>query len=238
MQALRGTTPYEAWTGKKPQVAHFREFGSDVWILNEDKSKSKFDLHANKHIFVRFNDSARLVKYYKSKTHHVLKSWNTKFNNLNEEPIEVPVLDPPRSNPIEDNNNNNAPIMGEEEPENENDSHSLISTPDSPEPESLPTCWMNTCSKQYNYWELNNPNRDIEFPHIGNFIAVMLIIPTSTKLEINVEVQHIMNSMVTGNDLPFDFPQSLKEAKESPEWPEWEKAIQSELNMLCEKGTW
>ena len=46
--ALRGMTPYEAWTRKKPQVAHFREFGSDIWILNEDKSKSKFDLHANK----------------------------------------------------------------------------------------------------------------------------------------------------------------------------------------------
>ena len=88
---------------------------------------------------------------------------------------------------------------------------------------------------------MNNPDRDIEFPHVGNFIAVMLIdqkIPTSTKLEINGEVQHIMDSMVTGNDSPFDFPQSLKEAKESLEWPEWEKAIQSELNMLCEKGTW
>jgi len=46
--ALRGMTPYEAWTRKKPQVAHFQEFRSDVWILDEDKSKSKFDLHANK----------------------------------------------------------------------------------------------------------------------------------------------------------------------------------------------
>ncbi len=161
-------TPYEAWTGKKPQVAHFREFGSDVWILDEDKSKSKFDPHANKYIFVGFNDSARLVKYYKSKTCNVLKSQNTKFNNLNEELIEVPILDPPRSNSIEDDksdkNKNNAPIKGEEEPENENDSHSLISTPDSPSPlpsldtsldnntpspspESLPMHWMNTHSK-------------------------------------------------------------------------------------------
>src|SRR5260370_7379584 len=68
MQALRGTTPYEAWTGKKPQVAHFREFGSDIWILDEDKSKSKFDLHANKYIFFVFNYSVSSVKYSKSKT--------------------------------------------------------------------------------------------------------------------------------------------------------------------------
>src|SRR5260370_28147011 len=65
MQALRGMTPYEAWTRKKPQVMHFQEFGSDVWILDEDKSK--FDPHANKHIFVGFNDSTRSVKYYKSR---------------------------------------------------------------------------------------------------------------------------------------------------------------------------
>src|SRR5260370_41023531 len=63
-------------------------------------------------------------------------------------------------------------------------------------------------------------------------------IPTSTKLEINAEVQHIMNSMVTSNDSPFDFPQSLKETKELLEWLEWEKAIQSELNMLCKKRNW
>src|SRR5260370_3810380 len=129
MWALRGMTPYEAWTRKKPQVAHFREFGSDIWILNEDKSKSKFDLCANKYIFVRFNDSARLVKYYKSKTCNILESQNAKFNNLNEEPIEVPILDPPRSNSIEDDksdkNKNNAPIEGKEELENENNSHSL-----------------------------------------------------------------------------------------------------------------
>src|SRR6266436_6182710 len=75
----------------------------------------------------------------------------------------------------------------------------------------------------------------------ANFIATMLIdqeIPASTKLAIDMEVQQAMNTMVNGNDSPFDFPQSLKEAKELPEWPEWEKAIQSKLNMLCEKGTW
>src|SRR5258707_320443 len=118
-QALKGITPYEAWTGKKPRVAHFQEFGTDVWILDEDKSKSKFDPRTNKHIFVGFNDSVRSVKYYKIRTCNILESRNAKFNT-DDDQIEVP----------------------------------------------------------------------------------------------------------------------LKEAKESPEWHEWEKAIQSELNMLHEKGTW
>jgi hypothetical protein len=31
---------------------------------------------------------------------------------------------------------------------------------------------------------------------------------------------------------------TFDQAKRSAEWPEWEKAIQSELAQLCEKGTW
>ena len=31
---------------------------------------------------------------------------------------------------------------------------------------------------------------------------------------------------------------SLKDAKNSPDWPEWEIAIQVELDLLKEKGTW
>jgi hypothetical protein len=31
---------------------------------------------------------------------------------------------------------------------------------------------------------------------------------------------------------------TFEQAKRSAEWPEWEKAIQSELAQLCEKGTW
>jgi hypothetical protein len=31
---------------------------------------------------------------------------------------------------------------------------------------------------------------------------------------------------------------TFEQAKQSAEWPKWEKAIQSELAQLCEKGTW
>src|SRR5258708_1946139 len=254
-QALKGITPYEAWTRKKPQVTHFQEFGTNVWILDEDKSKSKFDPCANKHIFVGFNDSARSVKYYKIRTHNILKSRNTKFNT-DDEQIGVPIQDLPRSNSNgEENVENTATTKGEEELED--NFCSITPTPNSPnsvmpsldttlitpslEPKSLPTHQMNTHGNRYNYRELNDPYRDIDSMDTTNFIAAMLIdqeIPASTKLAIDMEVQQVMNTMVNGNDSLFDFPQSLKEAKELPEWPKWEKAIQSELNMLHKKGTW
>ena len=41
MRALDGTTPFEAWTGKKPSVAHLYEFRCDIWVLDESKTRSK-----------------------------------------------------------------------------------------------------------------------------------------------------------------------------------------------------
>ncbi len=129
-QALKGITPYEAWTRKKPQVTHFQEFGTNVWILDEDKSKSKFDPHANKHIFVGFNDSARSVKYYKIRTRNILESRNAKFNT-DDEQIGVPIQDLPRSNSNgEENVENTATTEGEEELED--NFCSITPTPNSP----------------------------------------------------------------------------------------------------------
>src|SRR5260221_3809029 len=162
---------------------------------------------------------------------------------MDDEQIEVPIQDLPRSNSNwEENVKNTATTEGEEELED--DFRSITPTPNSPnsvtpsldttlitpsrEPESLPTRQMNTCGNRYNYRELNDPYRDTDSMDTANLIAAMVIdqeIPASTKLAIDMEVQQAMNTMVNGNDSPFDFPQSLKEAKELLEWPEWEKAI-------------
>jgi transposase InsO family protein len=39
--ALDGMTPYEGWNGKKQDVLHLREFGCNVWVLDETKNLSK-----------------------------------------------------------------------------------------------------------------------------------------------------------------------------------------------------
>ena len=40
-------------------------------------------------------------------------------------------------------------------------------------------------------------------------------------------------AVIAGDEL-----MSLKDTKNSPDWPEWVIAIQAELNLLKEKGTW
>ena len=67
-RALKGMTPYEAWSGIKPDVSHLREFGSEVWILDEDKNRSKLAPKSKKIIFTGFEDGPKAVRYYDTAT--------------------------------------------------------------------------------------------------------------------------------------------------------------------------
>ena len=93
-KALKGKTPYEAWTGKKPDVSHFREFGSDVWILDEDKNRSKLAPKSKKMVFVGFMEGSKAVRYWDKKMRNIKVSRNFAFNE-NEELRELEVREVP-----------------------------------------------------------------------------------------------------------------------------------------------
>jgi len=80
-----GMTPLEAWSGTKPDVSHLREFGCDVWILDEDKNRSKLAPKSKKMIFTGFEDGPKAVRYYDAATRKIKVSQNFAFNK-NEEP--------------------------------------------------------------------------------------------------------------------------------------------------------
>ena len=84
-RALAGMTPYEAWTGEKPGVDHFREFGCDVWVFDEDKTRSKLAPKSKKMVFVGFANGSKAVRYYDKTTRKIKVSRNVVFNE-NEEP--------------------------------------------------------------------------------------------------------------------------------------------------------
>ena len=92
--ALKGSTPYEAWHGHKPNVLHLREFGCNIWILNESKNCSKLHLRSHKMIFVGFDNGAKCIRYYDKATQHVKRSQNFKFNE-NEEPWDLEIVEVP-----------------------------------------------------------------------------------------------------------------------------------------------
>ena len=60
-QALESQMPYKAETGRKPNVRHLREFGCDIWILDESINRLKLDPRSKKMIFVGFMDGSKAV---------------------------------------------------------------------------------------------------------------------------------------------------------------------------------
>jgi hypothetical protein len=56
--------PHEASTGKKPDVLHFREFGCDVWVLNQGEKGSKLAPKSQKMKFMGFLDGQKAICYY------------------------------------------------------------------------------------------------------------------------------------------------------------------------------
>ena len=71
MKALDGVTPFEAWTGEKPSVAHLHEFRCDVWVLDESKNRSKLSLKLKKMRFTGFVDGLKSICYYDTSTRSI-----------------------------------------------------------------------------------------------------------------------------------------------------------------------
>ena len=93
-KALKGKTPYKAWTGKKPNVSHFREFGSDIWVLDESKNRSKLAPKSKKMVFVGFMEGSKVVRYWDKEGRSIKVSRNFAFSE-NEELKELEVMEIP-----------------------------------------------------------------------------------------------------------------------------------------------
>ncbi|KYN41483.1 hypothetical protein ALC56_04103, partial [Trachymyrmex septentrionalis] len=52
----------EAWTGKQPDVSHFRSFGQNVYVLNRDPKKGKFNDRSKKGIFLGYSEVSKAYR--------------------------------------------------------------------------------------------------------------------------------------------------------------------------------
>ena len=66
-KALPDSTPYEKWTGTRPDISHIQTFGHPIWILNQEINPSKLDPQAKKQIFIGYQDGPKAIKYYDTK---------------------------------------------------------------------------------------------------------------------------------------------------------------------------
>ncbi|GJS90194.1 retrovirus-related pol polyprotein from transposon TNT 1-94 [Tanacetum coccineum] len=87
-----GKTPYELFKGRKPNLEHFKVFGSKCFILNTKDYLTKFDPKSSEGVFLGYSPNSKAYVVLNKETMKVEESLNVKFD-------ETP---PPSSPPLVD----------------------------------------------------------------------------------------------------------------------------------------
>jgi len=214
-------TPFQGWFGYKPYVAHLREFGAPVWILLQgQKEQRKMLPKSKRRIYVGYDDGSKSVKYYNAETRKVLTSRNFKSLNLaiDRKSPEPVVITPDILHEGESGADHmpQSGVMPEAEGSSETDgsrkrkrSVEIPIDVDINEPRKT-----RGLRPDYRYCYLNNIFGQEDDEEETNLLEETYAI-------------------IAGDEL-----NSLEEAKSSLDWPEWRKAIDEELKLLEEMGTW
>ena len=219
-RALQGMTPHEAWTGKKPDVRHLREFGCDVWVLDESNNRSKLDPKSKKMIFVGFMDGSKAIRYYDAKMRSIKVSRNVAFNE-NEEPRELEIVEVPgvqvEREIIRDSPTQQPVILQKPGVE-------LSKT----EPRELRR------TEFIDYSKLNNPST--RQPSTRRVPIPTEIAKQNDQTNLAEELFLGTTFLTTGTEEVL--PQSYEEAINGPEGDQWKEAMDAEIGQLKEMGTW
>ena len=79
-KSVKGKTPEEAWSGKKPCVSHFRIFGSICYSHIPSEKRGKLDYKSEKCIFVGYVENPKAYKLYNPDTKKIIISRDVIFN--------------------------------------------------------------------------------------------------------------------------------------------------------------
>jgi len=74
-------TAYELFKGGKPNISYFHQFGCTCYILNNKLYLKKFDVKAQKGIFLGYFERSKAYKVYNSETLCVEESMHVKFDD-------------------------------------------------------------------------------------------------------------------------------------------------------------
>lgn len=81
-KAVRGMTPFEAWTKMKPSVGHLRVFGSDAYAHVPKEERRKLDSKAKKCIFVGYGNETKGYRLYDPTRARIIFSRDVLFKEM------------------------------------------------------------------------------------------------------------------------------------------------------------
>lgn len=120
------STPYERWTGAKPDLSHLRVFGCLSYVYVDDTMRTKLAETSHRYAFVGYPPGTKGWKFYSLQTRRFIISRNAKF--IENKTLKNIINDPNNNNNNHNNNNNNDNI-GNNSNDSEVDNNNVDSQP-------------------------------------------------------------------------------------------------------------
>ena len=206
------STPYELFTGRRPNLSGMAAFGSKVFVLVE--KRRKLDDRSVEGVFVGYDRDSPAYLIYDRNTGAVKKSRNVKFDHaatsvLSDPMHEIVIVN--RNDQVDNivqgqneiENNTEQDIENAQHIENnENDENSIV----------------------------DRPIRNVKMP---KYLSDNYVVDFDTD-----DCNDSDSSDVCYRMYNADVPKSYDEAMTSPEANNWQEAMQSEYDSLSENNTW
>lgn len=87
---LKGKTPYEALTGKKPDLSHLRIIGCPAWALIPDEKRSKLDFKTSERRLLGYAASTQYI-LYELDSERIIYSRDVVFDESAQKPRKEPL---------------------------------------------------------------------------------------------------------------------------------------------------
>ena len=265
-RALEGKTPYEAWHGKRPSVAHLREFGCDVWVLDESKKRTKLDPKSTKMKFMGFMDGSKSIRYYDPTNRNVKVSRNFAFNE-NDDLKELEIVEIPGMRSEGEHNTYSEPQTSfPRAPEREERPSSPKTIPNTPKSQPpVPDAESEgEVEKQLTPVDTPRPKQKSKNQVSQRELRALGILPEEVQQPTQAPTQPTMSkrpqTRKSGEGAHFafqaieesfpdelifmstlqepDLPKTYEQAMSGPEAVMWKEAMDEELKTLTKMGTW
>ena len=86
--AVQKMTPYEAWTGMKPNVSHLRVFGCEAYSHVPKDERNKIDPKARRSIFMGYGDGVKGYRLYDQDKQRIYYSRDVIFHEAREDNVQ------------------------------------------------------------------------------------------------------------------------------------------------------
>jgi hypothetical protein len=228
-------TPYEAFWNKKPDVSQLQEFGINCWVLQQGEKPSKLDAKSRSYQFVGMSEDSRAWRYYVPHSRKVVTSWNIIFEaQTSKNPDEYIPIEPNDALPLEGEKGNND--EQEKHQENEETAEEKRDQPHMPinkTPPPIPQTPIKPRNIPPPREQPARTGRDKSYLQFRLLKMQGNLSPTRPDAW-----KHNVHDNQDQAFLALEIePQSYREAKGLPASSEWHKAMESELELLKELGT-